>query len=74
MANIEPRNVGGPIQYVVTASGQLASIVNPKVGEFALALADGTLWFHDGAVWTATAGGGGGGSGISVDTAGNVVG
>lgn len=68
---VERRNDGGPIDFVVTNSSELSGIVNPKIGQFALATADGTLWYHTGSAWAATAGGTGGG-GIAVDTGGNV--
>lgn len=70
--SISRRNSGGPIEYVVDAQVDLASIVNPKSGEFALALAEGSLHYFLNSVWNSVAGGAAGG-GIAVDTGGNVV-
>lgn len=47
----QPRNVGGPFEYIVDAAADRAAIPNPQVGEFLLALAEGTIWFHTGTVW-----------------------
>lgn len=57
---IAARNDGGPIEYVVSAEADLASIVNPRSGQFALALAEGTIHYHTGTAWTSIAGGSGG--------------
>lgn len=57
----QPRNwPGGPLEYVVDAEADLAAIPNPRVGEFALALSEGTIHFHTGTVWQAIGGSGGG--------------
>lgn len=69
---VSRRNSGGPIEYVVSAAVDLASIANPKPGEFALALAEGSLHYFLNSVWNAVAGGSAGG-GVSIDTGGNVV-
>jgi hypothetical protein len=59
---VAARNLGGPVTFVVDAEADLATIVGPRVGQFALALSEGTLWYHTGSAWTEaspSAGGGG---------------
>lgn len=63
-------NYHGTIQYYVDAEADLSSIPNPKLGEVALALAEGSLWFHTGTIWQEIAGGGGGG-GTPLDVGNN---
>jgi hypothetical protein len=50
---ISRRNTGGPIDFVVDAQADLATIVGPRVGQFALALSEGTLHYHTGTTWVA---------------------
>lgn len=54
----EARNDGGTFEYIVDAEADLASIPNPRVSEFALALAEGTIWFHTGTAWQQIGGAG----------------
>lgn len=65
----------GTLQYEVDAEADLASIPNPKLAQVALALAEGTLWFHTGSAWQQIGGaGGGGGDTLTLSFGGNVVG
>jgi hypothetical protein len=64
---------GGPISFVVDAEADLATIVNPQVGQLALALAEGSHWYHTGSVWAELSGtGGGGAEAVSFSLDGNV--
>lgn len=56
---VKPRNDGGPFEFVVDAESDLASVNNPAIGQFALALAEGSLHFHTGTIWQEIVGGGG---------------
>jgi hypothetical protein len=58
---------GGPIAFVVDAEADLATIVNPKVGQIALAIAEGTLHYHTGSAWAELGGGTGTGAPDDVD-------
>jgi hypothetical protein len=64
---IQRRNTGGHVEYELTAEADLATIVGPKRGELALALTEGTLWYHNGSSWVEISGGGGGGD-VGTDT------
>ena len=64
----------GTLQYEVDAEADLAAIINPKMAQVALALAEGTLWFYTGLAWQQIAGGGGGGDTLTLSFGGNVVG
>ena len=68
------RNQGGTFEYIVDAEADLATILNPRASEFALALAEGTIWFHTGSIWQQISGGAGGGFDVNdITFAGNVV-
>ncbi len=62
----QARNTGGPIMYVCDAEADLAAIVNPRVNEWATALAEKTLWLFDGTTWQQQTGGGSGS--VATDT------
>lgn len=51
MLAIEARNDGGPFEFVVQTEADLANVLNPKIGQFALALDAGSIWFHTGSIW-----------------------
>lgn len=48
---VRPDNYHAPHKYICDAESDLATIENPKQGQQALALSEGTYWFHTGTAW-----------------------
>ena len=58
---VRPDNYHAPHKFICDAEADLATIPNPKVGQQALCLAEGTLHYHTGSEWQELTGGGVGG-------------
>lgn len=58
---IEARNEHGTFEYIVETEADLATIIGPQRSEFALAVTEGTIWYHDGSAWQQISASGGAG-------------